>query len=273
MTYNYFSHNGRIQPASQAAVPLDNIEYAYGFGVYETVRAAHGKALFLDEHCRRLMDSARIIGLEHPFSAGSVRQNVENLLAKLKVEACNIKILLIGAAAKENANLYIQCLNPLFPDRKLYKNGADVTTARFERAYPHAKTLNMLPSYLAYRGARQAGAYDALLINSKGCITEGTRTNFFGLKDQTLYSAPEEEILLGVTRDHVIQVARKAGFKLELTDILLDNVKQFDSVFLTSTSSKIMPLKSIDKATWDSPVSAELAKLMRAFDDFLDTVG
>src|SRR5687767_649338 len=96
MKYSHFSHNGHVLPIEQAVVPLGNIEYSYGFGVYETIRLANDRIYFLEEHCRRLMDSAAIISLEHGFTPEFVKKSVKKLVEKAKPEACNIKVLLVG---------------------------------------------------------------------------------------------------------------------------------------------------------------------------------
>ena len=177
-------------------------------------------------------------------------------------------MLLIGAPSKEEAQLFIICLNPLFLDKKLYRDGATFTTYEYERVFPHAKTLNMLQSYLAYRKAKESGAYDALLINRDGNITEGTRTNFFCIKDQTVYTPFEKDILLGVTRKALLKVARENGYEVLERDIKVDDVANYDGAFISSTSSKIVPIKSIDEQVL-KPQSDMLKKLMSLFDDFL----
>lgn len=265
MNYPFFSRNGEILPAGLAAVGLDNVAYSYGYGVYETIRVSKSKANFLDQHAERLMESARIIGLEHGFTNDQVANFVEDLVAKNKIEACNIKVLLVGGRTARDATLYVICLNPLFPDRKLYRTGVHTICYNYEREFPHAKSLNMLSSYLAYRDASKAGAYDALLISKKGNILEGTRTNFFALKDKTIYSPPSDQILLGVTRDNVLKVATKAGFTVVEQDLPLKEIQTYDSIFLTSTSTKIMPIKTIDKMSWELP-NQNLSHLMQAFD-------
>lgn len=268
MAYKYFSRNGDILPTEQAVVPLADIEYAYGFGVYETVRLSKGRLLFLHEHCERLMESARIIGLKHHFSKERAAGYVEELVTKNGADNCNVKILLIGGPAGGKPALNILCLNPRFPDRKLYKQGAGTITEWMERPFPRAKTLNMLPSYLARRGAKAAGAYEALLVNRHGCITEGTSTNFFALKNRTVFSPSEKDILLGVTRDKVIKIAERSGFKVEHKDLKLDSLGGYDSLFLTGTSAKIMPIRSVDDHEWGPP-GENLRALMKSFDNFL----
>ena len=278
MEFKYFSKNGKLLPVEEAVIPLSNIEYQYGFGVYENVRVNDGVPYFLKDHIERLEESARIIGLEHTFERSSLQKSVNELIKKNGAGTYNIKILLIGPstslrASGSDATLYILCLNPLFPDKKLYKDGADFITCEYERPFPHAKSLNMLQSYLAYKKAKEAGAYDALLVNSKGCITEGTRTNFFCIKDRTLISAPEDEILLGVTRKAALIVAKDKGFTLlEESEVLLSTILDSDGAFVTSTSSKILPVRSIDGQELKEP-SENLRELIDAFDTFLKTCG
>ncbi len=272
MSFQFFSRNGDILPIGEAQVALANIEYAYGFGVYESIRVSNGVMYFLEEHIERFMGSAHTIGLEHPSSEEMVANAIAELLAKNAAETCNVKILLIGGKTAEDAHLNILCLNPLFPDKKLYRDGVACVTCEYERPFPHAKTLNMLQSYLAYRSAKAVDAYDALLINGRGRITEGTRTNFFCMKGRTLFSPDEKEILLGVTRKAVLKVAADAGFDIVQKDIRPADLREYDGAFLTSTSSKILPVRAIGDFQFGEQSKA-LKELMDAFDAFLEKCG
>ncbi len=268
MAYKYFAHNGKLLPAEQANVPLSRVEYSYGFGVYESIRVSKGKILFLREHCERLMSSAKVIGLNHTFTVDFVEKSIKELVKHNEVVSCNLKVLLIGGRTDDTATLDILCLNPLFPDRKLYRDGATCITYYYEREFPQAKTLNMLSSYLAYRKAAQAGAYDALLINRKGFITEGTRTNFFAIKGKTITSPKSADILPGVTRTNVLKVAKQNGYVVKEEDISSAELHSYDGFFITSTSAKIMPIRSIDDHDCGSP-PAVLQELMSVFGEFL----
>lgn len=268
MDFKYFSKNGEVLPIAEAAIPLSNIEYQYGFGVYESVRLANGVAYFLKDYLERLMESARIIGLEHSFSLQSIDSYISELVEKNAVDTCNLKIILVGGKTAADASLFILCLNPLFPDKKLYSGGATLITCEYERLYPHAKTLNMLGSFLAYRKAQAAGAYDALLVNRRGYVTEGTRTNFFCIGGRTIFTPLESDILPGVTRKVVLQVAGAAGFAVEEKDIRPADLPAYDGAFITSTSSKILPVHTIDDHAYDV-APAPLRELMGAFDQFL----
>ncbi len=268
MDFKYFWKNGEVRPMEEAVIPLSNIEYSYGFGVYENIRVHGGLPYFLKDHLERLQESARTIGLEHGFDEPFVGKSIADLIEGSGAGTYNLKILLIGARAPENATLYILPLNPHFPDKKLYRDGGNFITYEYERPFLHAKTLNMLQSYLAYAKARDAGCYDALLVNSKGCITEGTRTNFFCIEGHTLISPPENEILLGVTRKAVLEVAKRNGFVLKEMDIPASDLATYDGAFITSTSSKIVPIRCVDSFSF-AAVPAELKRLISVFDAFL----
>ncbi len=266
MIFSYFSQNGEVLPVEQAVVSLASIEYSYGFGVYETIRVSGGKVRFLEEHCMRLQTSASTIGLEHSYKPSEIGQHITELVKANEVETCNVKVLLIGGKTAEDVDLYIICLAPYFVDRKLYKTGCHCTTYGYERMYPHAKTLNMLPSYIAYREAQKAGAHDALLINHRGEITEGTRSNFFTLKGKTIFSPPESDILLGVTRDHVLKLAKEQRFAVLEQPIPLSSLADYDAAFLTSTSAKILPIHSVNTHSYESYPDV-LHTLMKTFNN------
>ncbi len=262
------SKNGTIIPLADAVMPVTHIEFAYGFGVYENIRVVRGTPLFIDDHLARLETSARVIGLVHAFTSTDIKQWIMALINECASDALNLKILLVGGREPHDATLFILPLAPLFPDKKLYRDGVTAITVRYERSFPDAKTLSMLGSYVAYRKAKAEGAYDALLIDHHGNITEGTRTNFFCIKDRTIISAPIEKILEGVTMKHVLTVAKNNGFTVEERDIRPQDLPSFDGAFFTSTSSKIMPIRLID--TMILPISKDLKELMEHYSDFLD---
>ena len=269
MKFNFFSKNGKILPIDEATISLLSIEYAYGFGVYETLRVNNSKVLFLEDHIERLFKSAEIIKLEHPFTKENIKKYIEELAVETETETYNVKMLLIGAIKSEETNLYIFCSTPLFTDKKLYRDGVKTITTDYERVYPQAKTLNMLQSYLAYREAKSENCYDALLVNKKGNITEGTRTNFLVIKDNTIYSPLEEDILLGVTRKHVLDVAKKNGFVIKKRNISKNSLDKYDGAFLTSTSAKILPIKKIDNLEYKK-IPDSVFRLMNLFDKFIN---
>lgn len=283
MTFNYFSKNGQILPIAEATIPLSNIAYQYGFGVYENIKVRNQILYFVDQHLDRLFISAETIGLAHSFSKDQIKQYIKDLTSHVilskaknlkdpsakpqddKVNSFNLKILLLGG---KEPSLFILPLAPHFTERKLYTEGAKTITVKGERLFPQAKTLNMLTSYLAYTKAKAEECYDALLLDAEGNIVEGTRTNFFAIKENRIFSPPKEKILEGVTKLTVLAVAEKHGFILEEGDIPLAEMSLFDGAFLTSTSAKIVPIKQIDDISLQIP--EKVKELIHHYDSFLE---
>jgi len=145
----------------------------------------------------------------------------------------------------ESQDLYIMCLAPKFLDKKYYKQGVKVITEIYERFLPQAKTLNMLPSYLIFKRAKEQDAYDVLLLDKENNIVEGTRSNFFVIKNKTIYTTPVEKVLDGVTRRTVIDCAKENGYEVVEEDIKLSELFDYSGAFLTNTSSKIVPIREV----------------------------
>lgn len=265
--YSYSSHNGTIVSSSDLTMPVGNIEYMYGFGVYETIRVSKNITYFVRQHIERLWLSANTIQLQHQFTTEQVERWLNDLIEKNEMESGNCKIILVGAPQPQDAQLYILCLPPLYPEKKWYTQGASAYTAVYERYLPQAKTLNMLPSYLLYEEAKRRGCYDALLVDHNGNIREGTRSNFFAMRGNTIYTPPAEDVLLGITREHVLHVAKRNGFTLVEEVIPRDALPTYDAVFLTGTSIKILPLSQIDSNRFS--ITEPLHTLMKQFKQFL----
>src|SRR6185437_293585 len=269
MTFTHFSKNGELLPIADAVVSVKDLHFQYGFGVYESLRVRNSIVYFVEMHAERLMESARVIGLEHIYSREQVVDFIKQVSEKNGLESSNIKMLLIGGKTPEEANLYIFPVLPMYPDRKLYKHGATVETVTYERFMPNAKTLNMLPSYLFFTKARKNGHYDALLLGKDTTIHEGTRTNFFAIKDTTLITPPVEFVLDGVIRQTLIATAKKNGYTVKEEKIPLSSLRDFDGAFLTSTSTKILPLAKVDDIELPE-IPDKLKELMKIYDDFID---
>jgi branched-subunit amino acid aminotransferase/4-amino-4-deoxychorismate lyase len=121
---------------------------------------------------------------------------------------------------------------------------------------------------MAYRKARENGSYDALLVNRSEYITEGSRTNFFCVDKTAIVTPNEDGILLGVMRKVVLKVAEQNNIEVICKDIRLGDIKNYDAAFVTSTSSKIMPVRSIDNISI-GPLSSTLDILIKKCNQYL----
>jgi branched-chain amino acid aminotransferase len=267
MIGSQFSLNGLLLPISEAQVSIDNLSFVYGFGVYENLKVRNSTIYFIQEHVERLLKSAEHIGVCTDHTQDQIIDFIKKFMITIEQKSYNVKMLLIGK--NTGSDLYVFALNPKFIPQKFYTQGVKVITVQSERAFPHAKTLNMLESYLAYTQAKKNNAFDALLVDHKYNIREGTRTNLFFTDGEKIYTTPTEDVLNGVTRAKIIQQLKNEGITVKEKVLHESDIQIYKGYFLTSTSAKVLPIKQIDGYKFEIPEIVK--KVMKMFDKFLDT--
>ncbi|HLC19358.1 MAG TPA: aminotransferase class IV [Candidatus Nanoarchaeia archaeon] len=265
----YFSLNGTLLSVEQAVVSVDNLSFVYGYGVYENLKVRNNILFFPEMHVERLIHSAKVIGLKTTYSKDKIKVLIQELCASISQDSYNLKVLLMGNDNK--SDLYVIALNPRFVTEKEYRDGVNVVTYNGERLFPGAKTLNMLMSFLAYKEAQEKKAYDALLVDNEGFVREGTRTNLFFTDGETIFTPPKEKVLEGVTRTTVIDALRKKGIVVQDKELKLNEIGTYKGFFLTSTSSKILPIACIDENRFSIPQIVKDA--MKIYDEYLGGYG
>lgn len=270
----YFLRNGELLPVAQATVPLDDVNYAYGYGVYETLKIRDRILYFPEAHEDRLFHSAAVIGLDHPFRSGEIVRGIRDLAAANRIPDATVKVLLTGGAPAEGAagaRCDAMLLPAITPDPGLYEEGATAITFDGERHYPASKSLSMTMSTVAFRQAQRLGAYDAVLVNRDGFMTEGTRTNLFAVLDGAVVTPPREQCLDGVTRESLLEVVRELGLPLREEPLPRSLVEsgspRLEGLLLSSTSTKLLPLRELDG--WALPLPERYPVMARAYDDYL----
>lgn len=237
--------NGVVIEAAGAVLPVQNKEVQFGYGVYESLKVVKGQVLYLDDHLQRLYHSADGLGLRHSFTSSMISQWIAVLLAADGVEEATLRILLMGGPEPV---LYITAMPMLsYPDT-WYRQGIAVTTYSGERFLPHIKSCSLLLNYLALRAAQEAGAFEALLVDRKERVLEGTRSNLFACKGDVVYTAPDDLVLEGVTRDKILKAIGQLGYRLSLESPTLARVHSgyYDELFISSTSMGALPVSMVD---------------------------
>ena len=258
--------NGVIVKEEDAVLPVTLREVQYSFSIYEALRVKNGKAVHLDDHLKRLKESADAISLVHPFTDEEISSSLEMLLKHDKVMECTVRIFVLGGSQAQYFITYTDLLT--YPD-SYYEDGIGVTLYNGERFLPQAKTSNLLMQYIALEEAKKRGAFEALLVNRKSEILEGTRSNFYAISGSYLYTAPDELVLSGITRISVLKAAAKLGLTIKYLPPTLSNVYMLDSLFISSTSMGAMPVHSVNsievkRDAW--PLIASIHKLVREWE-------
>ena len=112
----------------------------------------------------------------------------------------------------------------------------------------------------------KANAFEAILVNSNGFITEGSKSNIFMIKEDTLYTSPLEDVLPGVTRGRIILLAKSLGISFEEKKISFEQLENIDAIFISGTSPKILPISKVDKINFNVE-NKIMQKLIKSFDE------
>lgn len=251
--------NGDLMPADQARVPIWDRGFLFGDSVYEVLRIYRGRCWLEDAHLARLRRSLgelAIVNLDFDRLVARMRQTI----AESKVEEGTVYIQITRGVAPRNHAFP----GPEVPPTELIivRNYDDTEMARMRRegvatiSYPDLrwkrcdiKTTNLLPNCIANQAAHAAGAYEAILINSDGLVSEATHSSVLWVRDGRLEGTPEgPHILPGTTRHDMLELAKGAGIPFQATEVTLDQLRQADEVLLTGTSIEVLPIVKIDDA-------------------------
>ncbi|WP_320128099.1 aminotransferase class IV [uncultured Sphaerochaeta sp.] len=245
MVREHAVHNGEIIKEEDATLKVTNREVQFGFSTYESIRIIKRHPVHLADHLKRLEKSCAGIFLVHPFTEEELTSWVYQLIETDELDTASIRILIVGGSQPQ---CFITATALLaYPD-SYYLEGVSAYTYEGERLLPSCKTGNLLLNYMALEASRRQGGFEALLVNREGEILEGTRSNFFAFKDGRLYTAPSEKVLLGVTRERVIEAAQKQGIEVVFKAPLASDLQKglYDELFISATSMAAMPLCAVN---------------------------
>jgi branched-chain amino acid aminotransferase len=238
--------------------------------LYEVIRIIEGIPVFLEDHLDRLYHSANLTGLDRLPDLASLTMMINDFIIAQKKDTGNIKLSFSFSNPSAEPSCELIFIPHYYPTLLEYTNGVKVGLLQADRPIPHAKVQNSGIRDRANRAITDNGLFEVLLIDSEGNITEGSRSNVFFIKNETLYSAPVEKILQGITRIKVIQICQNAGIPVIEKSIPVNQLDQFEAVFLTGTSPKVLPISSIDQIIYkaDHPL---LIKLQNHYNQLIKT--
>jgi branched-chain amino acid aminotransferase len=252
--------NGKLYDKQDAKISVYDHGLLYGDGVFEGIRCYGGKVFRLDEHLRRLWDSAKAIWLTIPISREAMAQAVYDTLAANKIADGYIRLVVtrgagtLGLDPNRTSDPQVIIITDhisLYP-REMYEQGLEIVTVSVVRNHPAAvspriKSLNYLNNILAKIEGLQAGCVEALMLNTRGEVAECTGDNVFLVRDGVLLTPPTEAgILEGITRQAVIELARAGGREVREVPLTKHDVYIADEMFLTGTAAEVVPVVKVD---------------------------
>ncbi|MBW6536794.1 MAG: aminotransferase class IV [Mariniphaga sp.] len=246
--HRYFIFNGELRPNALFKA------FENSGGIYEVLRIENGVPLFMEDHLERFYHSASLAGKTIRFNSDQINRFILELLRENKVLSGNILL-----SCKENLKAFF--IQHKYPELQWYQTGVRCGILKGERENPNAKVFQTPVRQQTDKLMEKQNLYEVLLVDHLNRITEGSRSNVFFVKNDSLITPPGNEVLLGITRRKTILLAEKAGIPFFEQDILLDELPHYQAVFITGTSPKILPVSQIGE--WKFDPQNQLVQLLR----------
>lgn len=252
-----FVLNGLLQPSDL----FDNSLVYEGDSIYEVIRMAKGSPVFFHDHMERLLSSVRIQQRAMLAMPDIIRRDIINLSRTEKKKEINLKIVFNYNQDSENYLIYF--IETIYPSAEQYNKGVKGILYFAERKDPESKVINHKLRSSIYHNLILEGGYEALLVNEQECITEGSRSNIFFLKGDSLTTAPDNAVLNGITRKYILDICSENNIAVEFRCVPVSSVPDFDAVFMTGTSPMVLQFNSIGDVHFKvpSPLIEQLRRL------------
>lgn len=272
--------NGRFVRGSKAKISIFDHSFLYGDGVFEGIAVSKGGLVMLDQHIDRLYNSADYVRIKIPYSKDQFKDIItETIRRNRRFEPNYVRPLVSRGKGGLGIFLTPKITNPtvcVIPQRRetsplVYTDGISLHISKVRRIppeslNPNAKTNNYLNNIVALLEAREEGADDALLLDISGFLSEGSASNVFCVmksKGKPIIWTPKtRNILPGIARGAVIEIAKSLGIILEERDIRPESLFLADEIFLTGSLSGIRPVRYVDGKPIGKKCPGEITKLM-----------
>ena len=248
------------KPVSEFDERLVNI----GNPIYEVLRVEEGIPLFFEDYFNRLQNSISISNIKYNINREGILKTLYRLIKSNELKSGYIK--LIFTVSKEGQHFIAYIMQAYKPEPEEYNTGVKSILLHEERPNPNAKVWNGSFRKKAKDYIEKSNAFEAILVNNDGNITEGSRSNIFFIKNDVVFTPPENIILPGITRKKVVDICFSIKQRVFIENISFINLNEYDSAFLTGTSRKIVPVKSIDNIEFEAG-SDLLKKISRLYDN------
>lgn len=271
------SINGIIKDSKNAMISVFDRSFLFGDSIYEATLVKNKVPLFWKEHLTRLHESARLISMPLLVRDETINQWIEKLinhfhhpqgLLRLVLTRGEGPVNLNPASASVHNNVVI-FLAPLSYPQEWYEIGLKYGISSYERnslksTTPLAKTGNYLNSQLSLMEAKKLGYDDAIMLNAKGFITEGTTNNIWFIKGGKVFTADDTQgILKGITRIKIMECLDNLNIMLNIGAWSLENLVAADEVFMTSATKGVVPIIQVGPWKIADGKPGELTNLIR----------
>ncbi len=238
---NYFMSNGSKYPSTQI------VDFCISKPtIYEVIRVIEGVPLFLEDHLVRLQASAASLNINVQGIISNITLDISELIKVNNNPEKNIKLVVYNLD-NTTPDYIMSFINSNYPTKEQYTAGVPTILFHAERHNPNAKIINNELRETINIKLKEENAYEALLVNNRGEITEGSRSNLFFIEAGKVYTASKEDVLIGITRKYILQACNNLKLEVIEQPIPFSMLEYAEGAFITGTSPKVLPIASINE--------------------------
>jgi len=256
--------NEMFVPASDASLLVSDLAIQRGYGIFDFLKTLDGRPIFPDEHLTRFLHSARQLRLETGRSKEELLALIHLLMKKNNIPDSGIKLTLTGGYSPDGYSLskpnLVITQSPLrLPAPELFGKGIHLVSYPHQRQLPDTKSIDYLMAVWLQPLIKEQGADDVLYHQQGGTISECPRANFFIVTAGDTVVTPSENILKGVIRNKVLQLAQQK-YRTEERPVTLDEIRTAREAFITSTTKHVMPVVQLDGRAIGKGIPGKVSK-------------
>jgi len=258
--------NNQIVPIQEAGVPVTDLLVQRGYGIFDYLRVAKDKPLFIDDHLDRFFNSAEIMRLNIPQTREDIKNIVSQLIQKNNLPYSGIRMIIAGGDAPdgytiEHPHLIIIQAPLAAPTLTLPTSGIKLATYNYQRQIPEVKTTDYLMAVWLQPWMKGQGG-DDILYHHNGLVRESTRSNFYLVTKENVVVTAANEMLNGITRKNIIAVCMAKGIPMEVRDLDISEIKTAKEAFITSSTKRIIPVHQVDDIILKPNYEDSMAKVI-----------
>lgn len=258
----YYMVNGSL-------TSTDNLNIFYSIEkppIYEVIRVIDGIPLFLEDHLERMRKSGELVGVNINRLGKDIEKDLMKLIEANGIKNLNVKLLCADIEGKGQVFL-AYFIKSFYPPDEYYRDGIHTILFHHERENPNAKVLKSSFKEEVANKLEENNAFEALLVNKDGYITEGSRSNMFFVKEKKIYTAPKGAVLLGITRQHIMEVCKELNIEVVEENIHVDDLQTLNGAFMSGTSVNVLPISTIDNIKLDSVNNHIIRKVANGYEN------
>ena len=246
--------NNDFLPAEQACIHVSDLAIQRGYGIFDYIKVLQTTPIFLDDHLDRFFRSASAMHLPIPQKREALKEIVQALAVRNKLTVSGIRLTLTGGYSADGysistPNLVITQSNFSEPTEEARKKGLYLITKNHQRQLAHVKTIDYLMPIWLQNEVKEKGA-DDVLYKTNDTITECPRANIFIVTKEGVLVTPLKNILQGITRNKILQLA-KSFCAVEEREVTIQDLSEASEIFITSTTKGVLPVRQVDEFKYD----------------------